>query len=62
MNSWNSKMSEWTPIVQSGLTFPFLARAECSARSQGLDVAVFRNAEDEVFALLDRCPHKGGPL
>jgi nitrite reductase (NADH) small subunit len=28
----------------------------------GVDVAVFRNAEDQVFALLDRCPHKGGPL
>ncbi|MEY3144723.1 MAG: hypothetical protein RL342_394, partial [Pseudomonadota bacterium] len=28
----------------------------------GMDVAVFRNAQDEVFALLDRCPHKGGPL
>ena len=26
------------------------------------DVAVFRNAEDEVFALADQCPHKGGPL
>lgn len=26
------------------------------------DVAVFRNAENEVFALADRCPHKGGPL
>jgi nitrite reductase (NADH) small subunit len=25
-------------------------------------IAVFRNAEDEVFALLNRCPHKGGPL
>lgn len=25
-------------------------------------VAVFRNADDKVFALLDRCPHKGGPL
>ena len=25
-------------------------------------VAVFRNSEDKVFALLDRCPHKGGPL
>ena len=25
-------------------------------------MAVFRNAEDKVFALLDRCPHKGGPL
>ena len=32
------------------------------ARAQGLDVAVFRNASHEVFALLDRCPHKGGPL
>src|SRR3989344_118332 len=26
------------------------------------DIAVFRTLEDEVFALRDRCPHKGGPL
>lgn len=26
------------------------------------DIAVFRTAADEVFALRDRCPHKGGPL
>ena len=26
------------------------------------DIAIFRNSSDEVFALLDRCPHKGGPL
>ena len=25
-------------------------------------VAVFRNGADELFALLDRCPHQGGPL
>ncbi len=25
-------------------------------------VALFRTATDEVFALDDRCPHKGGPL
>ena len=25
-------------------------------------VAVFRAADDHVFALDDRCPHKGGPL
>ncbi|QHQ36862.1 nitrite reductase small subunit NirD [Algicella marina] len=25
-------------------------------------IAVFRTADDEVFALDDRCPHKGGPL
>lgn len=26
------------------------------------DIAVFRNGENEVFALRDKCPHKGGPL
>jgi nitrite reductase (NADH) small subunit len=25
-------------------------------------VAVFRTAENEAFAIDDRCPHKGGPL
>jgi len=31
-------------------------------RARGADVAVFRTDDDRVFALLDRCPHKGGPL
>ena len=26
------------------------------------NVAVFRTADDRVFAVHDRCPHKGGPL
>ncbi|WP_148715669.1 nitrite reductase small subunit NirD [Chitinolyticbacter meiyuanensis] len=26
------------------------------------NIALFRTANDTVFALLDRCPHKGGPL
>lgn len=25
-------------------------------------IALFRTSEDHVFALDDRCPHKGGPL
>jgi nitrite reductase (NADH) small subunit len=25
-------------------------------------IAVFRTLEDDVFALEDRCPHRGGPL
>jgi nitrite reductase (NADH) small subunit len=29
---------------------------------RGGNVAVFRNDRDVVFALLDKCPHKGGPL
>jgi nitrite reductase (NADH) small subunit len=30
-------------------------------RAEG-DIALFRTVDDEVFALRDRCPHKGGPL
>ena len=26
------------------------------------DIAVFRTGDNEVFALRDQCPHKGGPL
>ena len=32
------------------------------AREHGSEVAIFRTHGDKVFALLDRCPHKGGPL
>ena len=28
----------------------------------GRTIAIFRSAADKVFALHDRCPHKGGPL
>jgi nitrite reductase (NADH) small subunit len=31
-------------------------------RPRGAAVALFRTGADAVFALLDRCPHKGGPL
>jgi nitrite reductase (NADH) small subunit len=31
-------------------------------RADGETIAVFRTAADTVFALADRCPHKGGPL
>lgn len=32
-------------------------------RRQGrADIALFRTQDDHVFAVLDRCPHRGGPL
>ncbi len=31
-------------------------------KSEEGDIAVFRTLDDEVFALRDACPHKGGPL
>ena len=53
-------MSEWIPICQVQ-DIPLLG-ARRVARSQGAAVALFRASDDQVFALLDRCPHKGGPL
>ncbi len=54
------KMNEWT-VVCHVQDIPVLGSRRV-ARARGMDVAVFRNAQDQVFALLDRCPHKGGPL
>ncbi len=53
-------MSEWKEICRVD-DIPVLG-ARRVARAKGPEVALFRNAEGEVFALLDRCPHKGGPL
>lgn len=30
-------------------------------RKEG-NIAIFRTIDDEIFALRDKCPHKGGPL
>ncbi|TFF17952.1 nitrite reductase small subunit NirD [Jiella endophytica] len=52
-------MSAWHEI---GLVTDIPRRgARCVATPFGR-IAVFRTAEDHVFATEDRCPHKGGPL
>ena len=51
---------QWKSICQMD-DIPVLG-ARVVQRAGQTDVAVFRNSEDKVFALLDRCPHKGGPL
>ncbi|MCZ2343004.1 MAG: nitrite reductase small subunit NirD [Bacteroidales bacterium] len=28
----------------------------------GTKIAIYRTREEQVFAVADRCPHKGGPL
>lgn len=35
--------------------------ARCVTTPHGR-IGVFRTVDDEVFAIEDRCPHKGGPL
>ena len=53
-------MSEWKAICHVA-DIPVLGSRRV-ARAKGLPVALFRNSEDRVFALLDRCAHRGGPL
>lgn len=53
-------MTKWKAICRVD-DIPMLG-ARRVARERGLDVAVFRTSQNEVFALLDRCPHKGGVL
>ncbi len=54
-------MSEqWKPICMVK-DIPMLG-SRVVQRTAKPDVAVFRTEGDKVFALLDRCPHKGGPL
>ncbi|MBC7992578.1 MAG: nitrite reductase small subunit NirD [Rhizobacter sp.] len=53
-------MSDWTLICRVDDIIPLGARRV--ARPRGAPVAVFRAHDDRIFAILDRCPHKGGPL
>ena len=53
-------MTEWKAICPV-TDIPVLG-ARRVERPLGSAVAIFRTSEDKVFALLDRCPHKGGPL
>ncbi len=52
MNTWH-KVSSVEDIPRLG--------ARVVTTTEG-DIALFRTADDEVFALRDKCPHKGGPL
>lgn len=52
MNNWRKVATlEEIPLLGSRVVFT----------GQG-NIALFRTAESEVFALHDKCPHKGGPL
>ena len=52
-------MSNWTQIARLDDIPRLGARV---LRTDTLDIAVFRTADDQVYALRDACPHRGGPL
>jgi nitrite reductase (NADH) small subunit len=52
-------MTHWTEIARLDDIPRLGARV---LRTDTMDIAVFRTATDQVFALKDSCPHRGGPL
>ena len=52
-------MSNWTEVVALE-DIPMLGARVVDAGK--MKVAVFRTSNDQVFAIRNECPHKGGPL
>jgi nitrite reductase (NADH) small subunit len=52
-------MKKWTEVINLE-EIPRLGTRVL--RTDTMDIALFRTSVDEVFALKDSCPHKGGPL
>lgn len=52
-------MSEWIDI---GAVTDIPRRAARCVHTPNGKIAIFRTMDDQVFAIDDKCPHKGGPL
>ncbi|HHL33260.1 MAG TPA: nitrite reductase small subunit NirD [Desulfobulbaceae bacterium] len=52
-------MSDWMKVAHIE-DIPVLGSR--IVRTDTMDIAIFRNSDDQVFALKDECPHKQGPL
>ncbi len=58
--SLSTTTSEWTAICHID-DIPVLG-ARVVQRTGEENIALFKASDHHVFAVIDRCPHKGGPL
>lgn len=54
-----ANLAEWTDV---GRVSDIPRQGARTVHLGTLPIAVFRTVDDETFALVDRCPHKAGPL
>lgn len=52
-------MNNWLKVSSTADIPPLGARV---VTTRAGNIALFKTADNEIFALLDKCPHKGGPL
>ena len=55
----NVMMQNWVAI---GSLNDIPRRGARCVKNGGMTIAVFRTADDKVYALEDKCPHRNGPL
>ena len=55
----NALMQNWVAV---GSLDDIPRRGARCVKNGEMTIAVFRTADDKVFALEDKCPHKNGPL
>lgn len=49
----------WVAVAHVDEIAPLSGRC---VKTAGDDIGVFKTAEGDVFAIVNRCPHRGGPL
>ena len=63
MNEQHPQVPNWVSIGHISDIAPLgCRRVKRPEGVKGAEVAVFRANGDRIFAVLDKCPHKGGPL
>ena len=60
-SDWARFLANWKNIGPIA-NIPLQGARRLCLKSEGRPVAIFRTGEDDVFALIDECPHKKGPL
>ena len=58
-NAMKKETEKWIEVVELE-NIPQLGSRVI--KTDTMNIALFRNASDEVFAMKDECPHKKGPL
>ena len=58
-NAMKKETENWIEVVALEEIPPLGSRV---IKTDTMNIAVFRTAGDEVFAMKDECPHKQGPL
>jgi len=58
-NAMKQETENWIEVVALDDIPPLGSRV---IKTDTMNIAVFRTASDEVFAMKDECPHKQGPL